>query len=342
MALDLKYEPIEVVSTEGMTEDVWLEYRRAGFGGSDCAAVMGQSPWATARDLFYDKCGLQPLSDEEDNWVAKEVGHLLEDLVAKIFSKQTGLRVFQKKIMYRHPLFPFMQADLDYFVEMPDGSLAILECKTSSYHNKEKWEGNSVPINYELQGRHYMAVMNINTVFYACLFGNNEGEFVKRRIDRDLDYEENIILNEKELWENYIMAGVEPPYTEKPDLVLKSIARHYGHADTSADAVILDPPYAAAILEYLKKKDELAKISKQKTALEKEIKSIYVPIVDKLGASCTGICKSGKEEFTVVYKPSYSQKIDKDKLEIKYPAVYSELVTCTEKRNFSITRKEIT
>ena len=34
------------------------------------------------------------------------------------------------RIMFRHPLYPFMLADVDFFVRMPDGTFAILECKT--------------------------------------------------------------------------------------------------------------------------------------------------------------------------------------------------------------------
>ena len=70
------------------------------------------------------------IEEPEANWVAKEFGHRLEDLVAEIFSKKTGLEVFPVRIMFRHPLYPFMLADIDFFVRMPDGSFAILECKT--------------------------------------------------------------------------------------------------------------------------------------------------------------------------------------------------------------------
>lgn len=67
-----------------------------------------------------------------------EVGKRLEDLVAAIFAKKTGFRIWQEKVMYRHPLFPFMLADVDYFFETSDGTVGILECKTANIHTKEK------------------------------------------------------------------------------------------------------------------------------------------------------------------------------------------------------------
>ena len=91
MSLNLNYKPEAVVDTSGLSREEWLDYRKKGIGGSDAAAIMGVSPFATKRDLFYDKTGIRPAFQEnEDNWVAKEVGHRLEDVLAEIFSQKTG------------------------------------------------------------------------------------------------------------------------------------------------------------------------------------------------------------------------------------------------------------
>lgn len=96
MSLNLNYKPESVVDISELSREEWLDYRRKGIGGSDAAAIMGVSPFATKRDLFYDKTGIRPvLQENEDNWVAKEVGHRLEDLVAEIFSQKTGLKIFR-------------------------------------------------------------------------------------------------------------------------------------------------------------------------------------------------------------------------------------------------------
>jgi predicted phage-related endonuclease len=50
-----EYEPVIVADTENLPEAEWLEYRRQGIGGSNAAAVLGVSPFMTARDLYYDK-----------------------------------------------------------------------------------------------------------------------------------------------------------------------------------------------------------------------------------------------------------------------------------------------
>ena len=72
--------------------------------------------------------------------------------------------------MFRLPLYPFMLADVDYFVRMPDGKFAILECKTCNYNAKDKWADEGIPAHYVLQVRHYLSLMNMLIAFIACLY----------------------------------------------------------------------------------------------------------------------------------------------------------------------------
>lgn len=343
MSLNLNYEPAVLVDTEKLTREDWLGYRRLGIGGSDAAAVLGLSPFATKRDLYYDKVGIKPaLEEEESNWVAMEVGHRLEDLVAKVFSKKTGLPVRPEKKMFQHPLYPFMLADVDFIIDFPDGSIGILECKTTNYNCQDKWAGDSVPVNYEYQGRHYMAVLNVNKVFFACLYGNNENEFIIRQMDRDLDIEADLIAEEEFFWKENVEKRVEPPYTEKPDLVLESIRRHYGPADKDADSIKLNKKYLTEIRSYLEFKEQKAQLDSESKRLEEKMKESYAGIVEALGVSCTGTLKDSSTEYIVTYNPTYRTGIDKkglERLKINHPDIYEDYVSVTENRRFSIKKK---
>lgn len=141
VAAEKRSQPKILVETAGLSEEEWLAYRRKGIGGSDVAALLGISPWRTARDLYFDKLNIVAVEDNEDNWVALEMGHLLEPLVAKIFQHRTGYKVYQIKKMFQHPQYSWMLADVDYFVELPDGSTAILEIKTTNYNARDMLDG---------------------------------------------------------------------------------------------------------------------------------------------------------------------------------------------------------
>lgn len=338
------YSPIEVADTSAMDEATWLQYRTRGIGGSDVAAVYGQSPFCTARDLYYVKTGVKPAVDEEDNWVAKEYGHLLEDLVARIFSRKTGLRVYQRQILFAHPEHPFMQANVDRFIEMPDGSEAILECKTSNHNCSHKWDDGAVPFNYELQVRHYMAVMNIDTAYIACLYGNNENEFVYRKIERDRDFEDAMIEQETYFWEHYVLAGAEPPYTEEGELVLASIRRYRGTADSGAPAVTLDPSLAASIRKWQAVREEKPAHDRESKRLDGEMKTVIVPVLDRLGRSCTGVCVENGTEYTVMFSPASRVSITAEamvKLSENHPAIYAEYATKSESRRLSVRQRPV-
>ena len=343
MALDLSYKPVEVVSTAGMSESDWLDWRRKGLGGSDSSAVMGCSPFCTARDLYYDKRGIAPAVQEEPNWVTLKVGHLLEPLVAEIFARQTGYRVYQIQTMFRHPLFPFMQADVDYFIETDDGRHGILECKTSHPNNKGKWADEAVPYNYELQCRHYMAVMNLDFVWIACLFANNEADFVKRRIERDLDAEEELIRNEQHFWEDYVQAGVEPPYTENGDLVLASLRKHYGPSDPDAPAIVLDTSAAMDLERYLQLKACKQEFDQKSREADRRMKEAIAPILDAMGTAERATLTHGGKAYSVSYASRLRHTIGKENLERlqrELPDVYAEYATASESRICTVKVKE--
>ena len=120
----LPYEPIVITDTTDLPRDEWLAYRKTGIGGSDVAAILGISPFGTARDIYYDKLSIASFYDDEANKYQKKIGTLLEDVVAEMFAEVTGYRVFKIRKMFRSREHSFMLADVDFFVQLPDGIYA--------------------------------------------------------------------------------------------------------------------------------------------------------------------------------------------------------------------------
>ena len=342
--LNLNYEPsVLVEDITQLSEEEWLRQRAKGIGGSDVAAVLGISPWKTRRDLFYEKTGVQPVLPDETNWVAKEVGHRLEELVAEIYRRKTGYAVYPIRKIFQHPLYPFLIADVDFFVQKPDGTRGILECKTSNFMAKDKRADGAVPRYYEVQGKHDLSVTNLDFAAFACLFGNSEGDFLMREVGRDLEEEEMTIVELKHFWRDFVAANVEPPYTEAGDLVLESIRRYRGKADPSLPQITLSSSDAARLEQYLKLREEKQTLDKRGRELEKEIKGVYAPIVDLLGPGCSAICTAGKAQYQVSYKPTSKTSIKKDELEklrLNHPAIYDQYATTSENRVFAVKRLE--
>lgn len=341
-SIEMAYQPEIVVDITGLTNEEWLDYRRKGVGGSDVAAIMGVSPFATIRDLYNDKLGIEPLIAEERNWVALEVGHRLEDLVAQIFSKKTGLEIFPVRKMFRHPLYPFMLADVDYFIKFPDGSFGILECKTCNYNAKDKWADDAIPTNYVYQVRHYMAVMNISRAYIACLYGNNEDEFLYRYLERDMMEEEEIIEQESYFWSEYVEKRIAPPYSGRPDLILASIRRYSGLADKAIPEISISGLEAKGLEKYLSLSEEKSLLEKRKKEIESEQKALMVPFVEQMGQGCKAVLNDGSNRYRITYNPTIRTQIGKEgleKLKIQYPEIYEEYTKTSENRIFRVKKE---
>ena len=87
----------KLVSTIGMTEDVWLSYRKKGIGGSDAGAVCGLNPYRSAMAVYLDK------TTEEVEKVDSEAmrqGREFEDYVARRFMEATGKKVRRANAMF--------------------------------------------------------------------------------------------------------------------------------------------------------------------------------------------------------------------------------------------------
>jgi len=359
-----RHTPVELVDITTLTNEEWLQWRKQGIGGSDLAAIMGLSPWACTRDVYYDKLGIPRANKDadNDNHLAKIMGHILEGAVAKKLSQKTGLKYYPVRKMFAHPDYPFMLANTDFFADLPDGRTAIIECKTADYRLKDKWADGVIPINYELQGRHYMCVVDVDVVFYGVLFvdrdalaalaalGDEKGlteeqiderstllaslftdnNFEWRRIERDMDYEQSIIEVEEDFWVNHVQAGVEPPYIEKGDLVLKSIADFYGNPDTAISAVILPDTMYGDISEYLALKTQKSEAEKAVKLLDEKLKKAQAVFMEAIGAATTATCTRNGDVITINNKPQFRDSVDKDQLLALYPDVHAEVVTKKE------------
>ena len=108
--------------------------------------------------------------------------------------------------MYQHSEYPFMLANIDRNLLLPDGTQAILECKVISI--SDEWESTDFckgvpgrcPLSYEYQVRHYMAVLNCDLAIVVGLDLLTKDLHIVY-VTRDIAVEQEMIAAEKEFWE---------------------------------------------------------------------------------------------------------------------------------------------
>ena len=193
----------ESISTKGMSREEWLAQRRKTIGGSDAAAIIGLSRYATPYTIFMDKTGRLP--DKLDT-EAMRLGRDLEDYVAKRWCEETGKKVRRVQAMLYNPLYPFAHADVD---RMVIGEDAGLECKTTSTLDVKQFKGVEFPEKYYAQCVHYMAVTGAKRWYLAVLvFGRGFFTFVLERDQAEIDA---LMAAEDSFWTGYVKTDTPPP-----------------------------------------------------------------------------------------------------------------------------------
>jgi putative phage-type endonuclease len=180
-----------------------LEQRQNYIGGTDTAAILGLSRWETPLSVWARKTGQYEAPRREGLHLT--LGNRLEEVVAELFTQETGKKVQRVNETKFHPKYPYLGGNLDRRIVGED---AILECKTASAWKAKEWEGEEIPREYILQVVHYLAVTGCRRGYLAVLIGNQD--FQVRTIERDEKLIEEIVRKEVDFWNHFVVPKVMP------------------------------------------------------------------------------------------------------------------------------------
>jgi putative phage-type endonuclease len=211
----------------------WLEARRAGIGGSDCAAALGLSPWKTPYQLWQEKRGLAV--DQPDNW-AMRWGRTMEAELRQHYSDVTGRAVLVPTDMLRHPRHEWMVANVDGGTE----DKRIVEIKTS--RSADGWGEpgtDQIPQHYLLQVQHYLCVTAYPVADVVLgIYGREPAIY---EVPADAELQQMIVDGEAEFW-RAVTEGDPPEPTSYADVVAR-----WGRRSV-ANAVIADTDLRARVM----------------------------------------------------------------------------------------------
>lgn len=289
----------------------WLEARRTGIGGSDVAAILGLSKWATPLQVYQQKRG--ELGDQPDN-PAMRWGRYLEPVVRQAYADETGNEVRVLDQMLRHPLHEFMVANLDGFVAPEHGPRRIFEAKTA--RTAEGWGepgSDEIPQPYLLQVQHYLAVTGFIVADVAVLVGGSDFRIYEVPEDREL--QEMMIDAEAEFWSR-VQRG-DPP---EPVTVADAVAR-WGRSSRS-DIVTADEATLQAVQTLRAARDSI----KAAEAIEETAKAI---VMKALGECDTLADAAGKA--LVTWRASAApQRFDVAAFRAAHPDLHAQFLMAGE------------
>lgn len=299
-----------------ISHEEWLKYRKMGITGTDSGAIVGMNPYKSALQVFVDKTteNIEVFDNE-----AMKQGRDLEEYVAQRFCETTGKKVRRANAIFSNDKHPWMLADFDRLVV---GERAGLECKTVSAYSADKWKNGAIPLHYQLQIQHYLAVSGYDAWYIAALiFGK---EFIVHKIERDEELIQSLITIEKRFWEQNVLAGImpDPDGSKTADEVL---AKYFPQKEGIS---VLLPDYMET---QLNRRRELVELIEK---LEIEKKTIEQSVKKYLGDS--NATEAENESFFVRWKNVETDRVDVDKLKKEAPDVYERFKKTTYSKRLTI------
>jgi putative phage-type endonuclease len=276
--------------------------RKGYIGGSDIAAAMGVSRWKTPLQLWSEKTGKVEPEDLSDN-EAVEMGIELEETVARLFTKRTGMKVRRAPKNYKHPDHDFMRCQVDRLVE---GTDELLECKTANAWKAKEWEGEEIPTEYILQVQWQLMITGRSVGHIAVLIGGQK--FLYKKLKADFEMFDELEGAAIKFWD-MVQDAVAPAVQANDNSFIVNL---YPHAGTDVMEASQDMTDAIAQLQLTKA--EIIELEKTKKEFEAKVKAV---IGDQKGIrtpeyTAKWIDVKGST-FTVTKKDSRQLRISKNK-----------------------------
>lgn len=188
--------------------DAQIEQRRSGIGGSEIAAVVGMSPFASPMQVWLEKVH----GERREQNDRMRLGVLLEPVVLALYVDETGaeLTLAESLGTLQHPTVRHALATPDA-IALVDGERRLVEAKACAWRKRGEWGEpgtDEVPPHYLLQVQWTMAVAGLERADVAVLFGGEKLERYEVRADPEL--QEWLIAESGRWWVRHV-DGREPP-----------------------------------------------------------------------------------------------------------------------------------
>lgn len=320
-----------------MSDAAWHEWRSGGVGGSDIAALIGLSRYASPTSLYYEKTG--QLEDRGEDTARQRIGKRMESVLALEFHDRTGLYCVGAQTWCEHPLYKWARCTTDgYSVEAPhragveESPLGTIQMKTDGRFG---WP-DGIPDNIRAQCIWEMGVTGLPHCWLVVMFAGFRVEVFEIDWDVDAVADWEFMLDKaRSFWFDHIMLGTPPPVDDH-EATTEALTQVYrdpaGMIDADADALALvyrvrDAMASTAAAEAAEKrwKNELRALLADKTDLIEGWKP-----AKKNADPTPNVIASWREQA--------SRRVDLDELRRLDPVLVDKATTTTTTRVLRVTK----
>jgi putative phage-type endonuclease len=332
-----------MTTTEPIATDdraAWLAARKTFIGGSEVAAVLAMSPWATPLDVWANKRSLVP---EQAETIAMSLGNELEGWIARRWlDGGDGMRNEQFCISrgagsIRLDGHPHIAATPDRFVcRIPeltaggewehDEPVGLLECKLVGSHMRSHWQDDNgehrPPLYVRAQAQLQMAVTGLPWCDICSLHADG-WDYQVWREHRDDGTIATIVDLLDQWWAKHVVEGERPELDGRPDKVTKALEAIYAEPDDGATVEASD--------DLAGKVFELGRLKALRKVLDRDIDTIENDIRAAIG-DATKLTYAGEPKPIATWTVEQRRRIDLDALRQHHPDIARDYTTVTRSR----------
>lgn len=197
--------------------DAQAHDRRKFIGGSDMAAILGRSPYATPYQLWVEKTAEEPPPPPDAKRQRLfDRGKILEPYVIEIARREHQLDIVARNQRFFDPVDPFLSCEID-FEHRDGGAIENADVKTVHFSRRHEWGEpgtDEIPTNYTIQFLFGQMVTQRESTL--CMGWFSIDEMQPYRVRRDEDLLAYMRDKAREFWE-LVETRTPPPLTTLED-----------------------------------------------------------------------------------------------------------------------------
>lgn len=300
-----------------VNNEEWHNLRSNGLGGSDIGTMLGLNANKSPYQLWLEKTG-QIEAPDISSKLQVQIGNELEDFVARLFEKESGMKVQRDNKTHYHKEHPFLLANIDRKIV---GEKALLECKTTGAFSANQWDEDEIPASYIMQVQHYLNVLDYDYAYIAVIIGNHDFKF--KRIERDQELIDMYTKEAIKFWNENVLKNVAPEIDGS--LATKEALNLVDYEPLNSLSILSSQKQK--LVELGNVKAQIKELTQYQTEIENKLKNyMYENEADELLS----------DEFKVTWKETKRTSIDTKVLKKEMPDVYEQYSKETTYKRFTV------
>lgn len=195
------------LASADIDRETWLELRRSMICASDIAAILGVTKWGDGLTVWADKTGR---AAPDPTTAAQDRGLIFEEPIVQLWAKHYAEHPIEwrRTGLMRSRRDPIFGASIDRISICPLGK-CLIEVKSQA--DVSKWDGDEVPVEYQLQGQHQLAVSGRDHVHFVVL--GPRFVPIERVMFRDDELISTLWTDLAEWWQLHVLDDLRPTAT---------------------------------------------------------------------------------------------------------------------------------